>query len=163
MTLEEYAQHIADKTGKSDAESVAIIKRFVARQYEAIYNSAPWREANILVQQTATGAQIILPNQVERPSAVRWDAQTIGPAEPHLLFAIDPQIFERTGTPITFTHLQASATAVLPDSEVLTLVSDSGSDTTTRVLIRGELGGIEQYEVVTLNGTTPVDTINSYD
>lgn len=49
-----------------------------------------------------------------------------------------------------------SPVAVQPTAaSVVTVVSTSASDTSTTVTIRGVVSGIERYETITLNGTTP--------
>jgi len=47
-------------------------------------------------------------------------------------------------------------------ASVLAIVSSSASDTTPIVFIRGISGGVEVSESVTVTGTTPVNTTNSY-
>jgi hypothetical protein len=80
------------------------------------------------------------------------------------LFETDPTIFERSGTPLLYSELPPVAVASLPAAVgQFMLASDSASDTAVQVRVQGDLNGAEQRETVTLAGTTPVATINSYD
>lgn len=48
------------------------------------------------------------------------------------------------------------------DASTLEFVSDSSSDTTQSVYLRGYSGGVEYSEKVTLNGTNPVTSVREY-
>ena len=89
------------------------------------------------------------------------------PNEISYLFAVSPNVFEQTGTPLSMSILTPVAVGTLPlaPPEGLLIASSNGQDTGKRVFIRGESGGIEVTEEVILEApaTTPVTTRFSYD
>jgi hypothetical protein len=77
---------------------------------------------------------------------------------------VDPQIFERSGSPVAFTQLTSAGVAVLPrNNETLSFVSTSDADININVFVRGESGGVEVSETVVLSGTIPKSTVYGYD
>lgn len=75
----------------------------------------------------------------------------------------DPTPTDETGSPYAFTFSGLAKVQNQPSSaSQLACVSSSASDTTQKLLIRGVAGGVDVYEEVTLTGTTPVNSANSY-
>lgn len=69
-----------------------------------------------------------------------------------------------TGTPIYFTYYGLEYVRAQPAvAGTITVVSSSASDTTQKVRIRGISGGVEQTELLSLNGTTVVTGTVSWD
>jgi len=163
MTLSEYAEFVTRLVGKTDSISVRDCKAFVRMRYRMIYDSALWVDTLALVSRTAGDDELILDHRIDRVVAARWNEQSMFPTDHVFLLHVDPNIFERSGTPTGYTPLTSVATSVLPVSERITLVSSSGIDTATNILLRGELAGVEKTETLILGGTTPVSSVNSYD
>jgi hypothetical protein len=70
--------------------------------------------------------------------------------------ASDPSGIYQQGGANKYT-IYESPVAVQPTAtSVVTILSSSTSDSSAGVTIRGESGGVERYESLTLNGTTPV-------
>ena len=57
----------------------------------------------------------------------------------------------------------AEVQAQFDGASKITVVSSSASDTTQTVRIRGKVSGVETTEAISLNGTTSVDSTNTYD
>lgn len=157
-SLAELTDAVCARCGAWDLESVIMVKEFLRRQYQAIWDSRPWKESNVLARVATDGQTLILPEYMDRVIAVRTDDQrTLLPVGLSYLFAVNPSLFEQQGAPVGFSILTSSAVRVSPVGEALRLVSSSVADKPVLAL-RGEAGGTELSEVVTLNGTTAVST-----
>lgn len=163
LTLSEIAADVTDKLNKSDSTSVALAKRFARRRYEMIYHAGLWKDTLVLATKAATTNILTLPLEIEHVVAVRWNEQEVFPVDQQLLFRVDPNIFERSGTPILYTEQTPVGVLTQPADELMRFVSSSASDTSKSVVIRGELNGAEQVETVTLNGAVNVNTTKSWD
>lgn len=163
MTLSEMSDFVCSKVNKTDAASISLCKGYLRSRYEVIYDSALWKDTLMMINIAATSHQITIPFAIEHVVALRWNKTEILPVDASMLFRIDPEIFERSGTPTRFSSLIPVGVNILPVSETIRLVSSSSSDTAVNVLIRGELAGVEQIEILTLNGITPVTSARSWD
>ena len=67
-----------------------------------------------------------------------------------------------SGTPSRYTIIDSAAQANPSSASALSIVSSSNSDTTQTLFIRGYTGTVEVNESVTLTGTTPAASTNSY-
>lgn len=163
MTLAEMADFITTKLGKTDTASISLCKGYIRKRYEMIYNAEQWRDTLGIVSFNATSNLLIVPYPIEYIVAARWNDRQIMPVDEGTLFQIDPNVFERVGTPTRYSDLTPVGVATLPSSEVVKAVSTSVSDTAVKILIRGELAGVEKTETLTLNGTTNVIGTNTFD
>jgi hypothetical protein len=70
-----------------------------------------------------------------------------------------------TGTPDYYIHIgNRSVSALLSTADQVQVLSTSSSDTDPKVIrISGEVSGIQVSESITLNGTTAVDSTNTFD
>jgi hypothetical protein len=164
-SLSEMADAVCARCGQYSPDAVILAKEFLRRNYQMIYDRYNWSEATVVANVASAAQEIILPVYFDRVLAIRADANLgqLEIAQPSLYFGIAPAIFEQTGTPVAFSYLTPVAVAVLPtQNERLSLVSSSSADTSD-VFIMGESSGIEVSETVTLNGTTPVISANTFD
>lgn len=66
------------------------------------------------------------------------------------------------GQPDWFSIGESAVKEQPSSASVLAIVSSSSADTTQTIFIKGVAGGVEVEETVTLTGTTPVNSANSY-
>jgi len=111
MTKTEIAQFVGDKLQKTDGASLTMMKSFVDRRYEMIWNSALWREA--LGTSTYTVAidteNVTLDATVDFPVSARWDDKEIVPMDYGAVFQIDPTLFNDSGAVVNFIVLPKTA------------------------------------------------------
>ena len=111
MTKTEIAQFVGDKLQKTDGASLTMMKSFVDRRYEMIWNSALWREA--LGTSTYTVAidteNVTLAATVDFPVSARWDDKEIVPMDYGAVFQIDPTLFNDSGAVVNFIVLPKTA------------------------------------------------------
>lgn len=157
MSLAQLADIVTRTIGKTDAAAIALCKDFIRRRYAMIYDSANWRETELVLSFSvaANTQEVIIPNTMERVKAVRWDGTgMVWPTELATLFEQDPGIFDRTGTPVRFAELATVGVATAPGGKVISVVSSSSADTGLTISVRGEVGTTETEETITTNGTT---------
>ena len=145
-----------------------LAKEFLRRNYISLYDVNLWPETTVVVKMPVTCEQMILPHYIDRVLAVRSpDSLMMMPTEIQWHFAVQPEVFESSGTPYYFTTLTPVGVGVLPASnpEALSIASSSPLDRLQRVFIRGESNGTEVTEEVVLNdpATTAVVTQYSYN
>ena len=104
MTKSSIAQFVADKLQKSDSDSLTLLKSFVDRRYEMIWDSALWRETlgttsySVAVDTT----EVTLNSTVKFPVAAAWDDQEIAPTNYETVFMVNPDLFNDSGTPVSY-------------------------------------------------------------
>jgi len=145
----------------------AMATEILRRNYLEIYDMMPWRECRMLRLVSATGGSIVtLPKEFDSVLDVRQEdaLSQMFPADMNFFFNIDPTFFDtdNVGTPTHYVTLPNVATPVQPQGEFVSFVSDSPNDKSI-IFVRGELNGVEQFETLLLNGTTPVTTTLTYD
>lgn len=104
MTKTSIAQFVADKLQKSDSGSIVILKSFIDRRYEMIWNSALWRESQGTTSYTvaADTQEVTLESTVDFPVSARWDDKEITPMDYSAVFQIDPTLFNDAGAVANF-------------------------------------------------------------
>ena len=164
-SLYEMTDAVCAVCGQWTPDMRILVQEFLRRNYQALYDVALWPESCIGLYQTVVGQQLILPQYVDRVIGIRGgDNIPLVPTEIMVHFQLDPTVFESSGTPYGFSMLTPVGVSALPPvpPEALILASTSASDK-SNVFVRGESGGEEFNESITLNGTTPVSTIKQYD
>lgn len=157
QSLTQIADIVTRKIGKTDSAAVALCKDFIRSRYRMIYDAALWKETRLSLSISVTSGTttVFVPHEMERVISARWDVDTVvWPADHEFLFESDSGIYDRTGTPRFWTALANSGVAVAPGAKAITIVSSSASDTGLTVQVRGEVGTTEDFETITLNGTT---------
>ena len=104
MTKTDIAQFVADKLQTTDGESITMLKSFIDRRYEMIWNTALWREALGTTTYTvaAETEEVNLDSTVDFPVAARWDDKEIVPMDYSAVFQIDPTLFNDSGAVVNF-------------------------------------------------------------
>lgn len=164
-SLAELTDAVCARTGQWGLDSVVLIKEFLRRQYQRVWDACNWSESTVIARVNTDGSEIILPVYFDRVLGVRIGTETFQLAviEPGLYFGIAPSIFEQTGAALSFSYLTSVGVAALPPTrEKLSFSSAWGTDT-QKIFVMGESRGSEVSETVTLQGNVPVQTINDYD
>lgn len=156
---------IGGRINMTDAATLAKLGEWAERWHDELSDSELWKDLlNIYTIAVSAGqSEVILRHQVQRFLGARYDTQNLMPVDQVFLLITDPDIWDRTGTPTRVADLPSMGTYVKPTSEQIALVSSNAADTAKSVTLVGELAGVEMREVLTLNGTTPVLSANSYD
>ena len=115
MTLADMASFICGKVGKTDSESLSKCKEFLARRYELIWNSQLWRDTLTTTSQSVpaeTQDVTLADSSVDQIVAVRWSDTTLGPVAHEAVYAINPTLFDSSGTPMAFVTLPKTTAGV---------------------------------------------------
>lgn len=165
MILGDLALLVGNKVGMTDATTLALIKSWAARRHQMICDGALWKDLLGIYTLSVTAGQteVILPAQIDRHVAAKYDQTNIMPVDQVFVFATDPGMWDRTGLPMRMAELPAVGARTMPATEKISLVSSNAADTATKITIVGQLAGEEITETLTLNGTTVVQSANSYD
>lgn len=164
-SLAEMVDSVSMRIGDYSEPTQIQVREYMRRYYQDLYDSQLWLESLVMARVTRDGSEVILPEYIDRVIAVRGNSNldALIPADQSVFFGVSPSIFEQSGSPINFSLLTSSSVAVLPvGTEQLEFVSADDSDKSD-IFCRGEVGGVEVSEVVTLNGLTPVFSANLYD
>ena len=98
------APFVANKMQKSDSATLDIIKNFVDRRYEMIWDTTLWRQT--LATTTYTVAvdteDLTLNSTVDFPVSARWNDLEIIPMDYQAVFQIDPTLFNDSGSVTNF-------------------------------------------------------------
>ena len=107
MTKSDIAQFVADKVQKSDVGSLILLKSFIDRRYDMIWNSAMWRESlgTTSYAVAVDENEITLNSTVQFPVSAAWDNGEIAPTNMDTVFRVDPELLSKSGTPIQFLTL----------------------------------------------------------
>jgi hypothetical protein len=164
MTLSGLADLVCAKMHRTDDESRAEAKKYIASRYQMLWESRPWRDALGMLTLTAEpGHTLILPALVDRVLSVRrGDSATLQHETLSSMFLLDPSRFESVGEPVSFSIIEPSAVASSPGGGQVTLSSTDG-DADFTVTIRGTLGTAEKTERLTISGSTPAESVHAYD
>jgi hypothetical protein len=165
MIRKELVLRVGRKIGLTDATTLDLLASFAEQRYRMMCEQANWKDLLVLWSTTvpAGAAEVILPHQIGRWLAARYGHTNLLPIDQLVIFAQDPELFDRSGPPRRVAQLSSVGLRVQPTSERLTLVSSNSGDTAKTVSIVGELAGAEIRERITLSGTTPVQTAGSFD
>jgi len=139
MTKTSIAQFVADKVQKTDQSSLTMLKSFVDRRYEMIWNSALWRESLGTTSYTVAvdTQEVTLESSVDFPVSARWDDKEITPIDYSAVFQIDPTLFNDAGAVVNFIVLPKDSSG---DARVKLLRKP---DTEKSLLILGKLKIVE--------------------
>lgn len=165
-SLSELTDAVCAKVGDWSLDTTILAKQSLRRNYVAVYNKHLWRESRVPATVASDGVNLVLPEYMDRAITVvpASNLGTFDPMDTEAFLSTYPQLLgQTTGTQFGFLTLAPVAVKVLPPGrEKLSIVSSSPNDKTP-VFVRGESAGAELTETVTLNGTTPVLTVNTYD
>lgn len=164
MIRKEIVDQVCTTIGLNDTTTRTKIGSFAARAHQMLCEAANWKDLLSLytVAVSANQTEVILPAWADRFLAARYDHTHLLPVDQVFIYATDPQIWDRTGTPTRVAQLPSVATRATPAGGTITLVSSNAADSVSVVIV-GERSGEEVRESVTLSGTTPMVSANQYD
>jgi len=104
MNLTNMANFVCGKVGRTDTESVSSCKQFLGRRYELIYDSQLWRDTmqSATISVPIDTQDVVLPQTIDRIIAVRWSDRALTPVQQEAVYYIDPTLFDKSGTPLSF-------------------------------------------------------------
>lgn len=165
MTLQDMSSFVTGKIGRTDSDSVTKCREFLARRYELVWNSQLWRETLVTATQSVpadTQDVTLTDSSVDQIVAVRWSDTTLGPVAHEQVFAIDPTLFDNSGTPLAFITLPKT-----PDGAVrIRLVQKPRETKTLTVLGKVKLRIIDennQYQTRNLTQILDKPAISNLD
>lgn len=163
-SLSEMVYAVCMICGQWTPEYRQMIREFLRRNYQALYDLQLWPESRIGIYQGFTFEQVILPEYVDKVLGIRGrDGMRMSQQESTLILDLDPMAFEEFGHEMSYDILTPVAVSTLPGiTTPLTFASTSPLDI-GKVFVRGESGGKEIYEEIRLDGTNNVSTIKLYD
>jgi hypothetical protein len=143
-----------------------IIREFLRRNYQALYDVFLWPESLIVVRVPYTTEQVIMPAYIDKVLGIRGtNDMRMFPADAGLILDITPWAFEAIGTPVSYTTLTPVAVSTMPSVTAQLIFQSTNNSDRTKIAVRGEILSIGQEleEQVILNGTSQVSTRYSYD
>lgn len=165
MTRLELCNNACNIARENTTEMLELAAKAADKFYKIIWNNSDWQDTLGIVAMTPAayqGADVILPDYVERVQAVRCNKILIPSVMAVTQLAYDPMFFDATGTPSQFRISPVLAADVIPLGGKVGLFSTAITDTGS-VFLKGSLAGLEFDETVTLNGQNVVNSVNSYD
>jgi hypothetical protein len=165
MTLSELADLVCAKCHRTDDASVTEAKTYLKSRYRMLWDSRPWRDSiGLLSLDSSQVSQITtLPANIDRIMQIRWGGdKTLLPQELGTIFQVDPAMFDRTGSPATFSIISPSGVSSSPGGAPV-FVFSSNSSASFKVSIRGSFNGNPKSEVIQVSGTSQVSSTNNYD
>lgn len=105
MIRDNYVSLVCNKVHQTDSNSVSRCIEFVQARYQMIYDYANWKDAlDLLTGLNADTTGIMTyPANIDRIVAIRASGtHMILPTDSALAMSVDPTVFERTGTPISW-------------------------------------------------------------
>ena len=165
-SLEEMTDAVCTICGVWTPDYRLVIREFLRRNYQSLYDTFLWPESLIVVRMTYIGEQLILPSYLDRVLAVRSPGKMrMAPYDATLLLDMNPEVFGETGEPISYTTLTPVGVAQLPTATTKLVFASTSDVDTGFIAVRGEILGIgqEYEESVQLQGKTPVTSQYAYD
>lgn len=159
------ASFVTGKIGKTDTDSVAQCKEFLARRYELIWSSQLWRDTLGSSTQTVNaGTQdvTISNTAIDQIVAVRWSDTTLGPVQYEAVYAIDPTLFDNTGTPLGFVTLPKTASGVCQIRLVQTPSQTKALSVLGKIKLR-IIDGSSQFQTRNLTNDTDSPALQGID
>lgn len=150
MTKSAIAQFVADKLQKSDAGSLALLKSFIDRRYEMIWDSGLWRETlgTTSYSVAADTSEVTLNSAVRFAVAVAWDDNEISSMDYETVFQINPALFDESGSPTSFITLPNDSSG----NAVIRLIRKPDKAKTLLVLGKLKLTALTDSDSPKING-----------
>jgi len=141
-----------------------MIREFLRRNYNALYDLQLWPESVLGLYQPFTFEQVVLPEYVDKVIGIRGrDDMRMSQADPTLVLDLDPTAFEAFGHEMSYSILTPVAVSTLPGNPTPLYLASTSVRDVGKVFIRGETQGQELWEEIRLNGTTTVTTTKMYE
>ena len=150
MTKSAIAQFVADKLQKSDAGSLTLLKSFIDRRYEMIWDSGLWRETlgTTSYSVAADTSEVTLNSAVRFAVAVAWDDNEISAMDYETVFQINPALFDESGAPTSFITLPNDSSG----NAVIRLIRKPDKAKTLLVLGKLKLTALTDSDSPKING-----------
>jgi hypothetical protein len=143
-----------------------IIKAFVNQRYFKVLRAINWQNINYAYtfDTVASTQDYVLPDDFSKEVSARdtTNGTELSPVDFEELVRYYPDAVADAGTVERYVILEDTVKAQPTSASTISVVSSSASDTTQTILIRGISSGVETSESVTLTGTTPAVSTNSY-
>lgn len=113
MTLSDLSSFVCGKIGRTDEDSLAKCRQFLARRYRLIWDSQLWRDSLTSVSQSVaaeTQDVTISSPAVDQILGVSWGDIPLEPAAHEQIFSMNPSAFSRVGSVVSFVVLPKSET-----------------------------------------------------
>jgi hypothetical protein len=165
-SLAEMVDAVCQICGQWTPEYRQVTREFVRRNYQALYDLYLWPESLVMVRVPYASEQVVMPAYIDKVLGIRGsDNMRMFPADAGLILDITPSVFDEIGQPISYTTLTPVGVSSLPATTTRLRIASTSAVDRTRVMIRGEVlsTGYEMEEIIHLNGTGVVTTVNSYD
>lgn len=168
MTVDEIINHAVVQSNRARVNEIPNdlwdhCLRTLNLTYQQVWDAFPWNQAKMLnVTATAgTDGLVTLPHYIENVRAVRIGSLPAFPMNEVNVAKYDPESFETSGSACRFTWIASAAVLTQPTAATVIKIKSSTADT-AKVRIWGTVGGVEDYEDLTLNGTTIVAGSKSF-
>ena len=165
-SLAEMTDAVCTICGQWTLDIRLIIREFLRRNYQVLYDIFLWPESLVMVRVPYTTEQIIMPAYIDKVLGIRGTNNLrMFPADAGLILDIKPSEFDAIGDAVSYTTLTPVAVSTLPPVTAQLILQSTNNSDRTKVAIRGEIlsTGQEIEETVTLNGNLPVNTRYVYD
>jgi hypothetical protein len=157
--------NIGSECQATDSAFATIIGRFINRRYFQVLRAINWNniQPDYTFDTVASTQRYVLPDDFGKEVSCTETTNNTELARTTLekMFSDFGDISDE-GTVESYCIIEDCVKAHPSASSALAIVSASSADTTQTILVRGISGGVETYESVTLTGTTPANTSNSY-
>lgn len=167
-TFSTLKNNVGNRVQDTDTDFLTIIGSWINNKYAEILNRftflAPVR-TDYTLSVTAGTQDYQLPDDFGKALFVLDQTNNVSLEETDIQSALNEfQVNYTTSGEVTKYLIKQDNVATQPTSaSTVSITSSSASDTTQTVLVRGFVSSREAYESVTLTGTTPALTTNSYD
>jgi hypothetical protein len=165
-SLGEMTDAVCTLCGQWTPDYRLIIREFLRRNYQSLYDLYLWPESLVVVRVPFTTEQVVMPPYIDKVLGIRGTTNLrMFPSDAGLILDIAPNVFDEIGDPVSYTTLTPVGVATLPAVTTRLLIASQNPADRTNVAIRGEIlaTGQELEETITLNGVTGVFTHNVYD
>jgi hypothetical protein len=167
-SLCELSDAVCDIVGDFTPATRDSAKDRIRRNYQLAWNMAAWPETIVMATTAAVNGVVVLPHLMDKVIGVRINLdvnnlifQTLRYEDSSVFLGIQPDVFDQTGTPVSYNIMLPSAlpNAISAGSKLKLVMQGSES---ANVFIRGELSGVEVFETIKAT-QAGVTTGYSYD
>lgn len=154
--------NVAEIVGDASSTFLTKIGKWINRRYRDAMRRYSWKQIYNTYSFTTTANQATYPLPEDFSEAVYiWDdtnKKKLWESAEHG----EQNDTSLTATPDYFTVKESTVKNQPTSASVLAFVSSSASDNTQTIFVRGYTGTVLVEETISMNGTTPVNTANSY-
>ena len=165
-SLAEMTDAVCTICGQWTPDYRLIIREFLRRNYQTLYDSFLAPESLVVVQVPYSTEQVIMPGYIDKVLGIRGTTnQRMFPADAGLILDITPSAFDEIGDSINYVTLTPVAVSTLPPVTTKLLFASTSDVDRTRIAIRGEVlsTGQELEEQIVLDGTHVMTSRYAYD